>query len=79
MLEGVGSSRSANRALEHSFDRDATERKLAAILSADVVGYSRMMSQDEVATIQTLSGRTRSAGTRTLGRCSSAHEPVPPA
>ena len=24
-----------------------TERKLAAILSADVVGYSRMMAEDE--------------------------------
>ncbi len=31
------------------------ERRLAAILSADVVGYSRLMSQDEAATIRTLS------------------------
>jgi adenylate cyclase len=31
------------------------KRKLAAILSADVVGYSRLMSEDEVATIRTLS------------------------
>jgi len=30
-------------------------RKLAAILSADVCGYSRLMSQDEVGTIRTLS------------------------
>jgi class 3 adenylate cyclase len=30
------------------------ERKLAAILSADVVGYSRLMSEDEAATIITL-------------------------
>jgi TolB-like protein/class 3 adenylate cyclase/Tfp pilus assembly protein PilF len=30
------------------------ERKLAAILSADVVGYSRLMSRDEVATVRTL-------------------------
>jgi len=30
------------------------KRKLSAILSADVKGYSRLMSQDEVGTIQTL-------------------------
>jgi adenylate cyclase len=30
------------------------ERKLAAILSADVVGYSRLMAEDEQATIRTL-------------------------
>jgi adenylate cyclase len=33
---------------------DAVERKLAAILSADVVGYSRLMAEDETATIRTL-------------------------
>jgi adenylate cyclase len=32
----------------------ATQRKLAAILSADVVGYSRLMGADEEATIETL-------------------------
>ncbi len=32
------------------------KRKLAAILSADVVGYSRLMSQDEASTINTLTG-----------------------
>ena len=31
-----------------------TERKLAAILSADVVGYSRLMAEDEAATIRTI-------------------------
>ena len=31
------------------------KHKLAAILSADVVGYSRLMAEDEVATIRTLS------------------------
>jgi TolB-like protein/class 3 adenylate cyclase len=31
------------------------KHKLAAILSADVVGYSQLMSEDEVATIRTLS------------------------
>jgi adenylate cyclase len=30
------------------------KRKLAAILSADVKGYSRLMGEDEVATIRTL-------------------------
>jgi class 3 adenylate cyclase len=29
-----------------------TERRLAAILSADVVGYSRLIADDEVATIR---------------------------
>jgi len=31
-----------------------TERKLAAILSADVKGYSRLMGEDEVGTLRTL-------------------------
>ena len=30
------------------------ERKLAAIFSTDVKGYSRLMGEDEVATIRTL-------------------------
>ena len=30
--------------------------KLAAILSADVKGYSRLMGEDEVGTIRTLTG-----------------------
>ena len=34
---------------------DGVERRLSAILSADVVGYSRLMAADEAATIQTLS------------------------
>src|SRR6266571_2683009 len=32
----------------------SVERKLAAILSADVQGYSRLMGEDEVATVRTL-------------------------
>jgi len=32
------------------------ERKLTAILSADVVGYSRLMAEDEELTIRTLTG-----------------------
>jgi adenylate cyclase len=31
-----------------------SKRKLAAILSADVVGYSRLMGEDEAATVETL-------------------------
>ncbi len=31
-----------------------TERKLAAILSADVVGYSRLMAEDEDETVRRL-------------------------
>jgi class 3 adenylate cyclase len=34
--------------------REGTERKLAAILSADVAGYSRLMAEDEEATVRTL-------------------------
>ncbi len=30
------------------------DRRLAAILSADVVGYSRLMAEDEAATVRTL-------------------------
>lgn len=30
------------------------QRKLAALLSADVVGYSRLVAQDELATLKTL-------------------------
>ncbi len=35
-------------------DPDPVERKLAAIVSADVSGYSRLMAQDEEATVRTL-------------------------
>jgi TolB-like protein/tetratricopeptide (TPR) repeat protein len=34
---------------------DSIKHRLAALLSADVVGYSRLMAEDEVATIRTLS------------------------
>jgi adenylate cyclase len=34
---------------------NALQRKLAAILSADVAGYSRLMGEDELATVRTLS------------------------
>ena len=35
-------------------EKRKTKRKLTAILSADVKGYSRLMGEDEVATIHTL-------------------------
>jgi adenylate cyclase len=35
-------------------DERPAERKLAAILSADVAGYSRLMGEDELATVRTL-------------------------
>ncbi len=35
-------------------DPQGTERRLAAILSADVVGYSRLMAEDETGTIRTV-------------------------
>ena len=35
-------------------DPDTVERRLAAILSADVAGYSRLMASDEVATVRAL-------------------------
>jgi adenylate cyclase len=36
-------------------ESQGVDRRLAAILSADVVGYSRLMAEDEAATVRTLS------------------------
>ena len=36
---------------------DKTERRLAAIVAIDVVGYSRLMGVDEVATLEALRSR----------------------
>ena len=48
------------------------KRKLAAIFSADVEGYSRLMGDDEEATIQTLTWPNRHGaavlGTQSPGR-----------
>ncbi len=33
---------------------EKTKRKLAAVLSADVEGYSRLMENDEEATVRTI-------------------------
>ena len=38
-------------------DEAGVERKLAAVLSADVVGYSRLMQEDDKATLQALTER----------------------
>ena len=38
---------------------ERTQRRLAAILAADVVGYSRLMAADEVATLAALKSRRR--------------------
>ena len=40
----------------------AAERRLAAILHADVVGYSRLMAEDEDATVRTLNAYRYQAG-----------------
>jgi histone H3/H4 len=37
-----------------SMNAERTKRKLAAILNTDVNGYSRLMGEDEVATVRTL-------------------------
>ena len=38
------------------------QRRLAAILAADVVGYSRLMNIDEVRTLAALKAHRREAG-----------------
>ena len=38
---------------------EGPQRKLAAIVSADVVGYSRLMGADEVGTLVTTKARRR--------------------
>jgi len=37
-------------------ESESFKRKLSAILSADVVGYSRLMGEDDDATVRTLTG-----------------------
>jgi class 3 adenylate cyclase len=44
----------------------AVERKLTAILAADVAGYSRLMGADEVGTLQRLTA-CRVIGSRVSG------------
>jgi TolB-like protein/class 3 adenylate cyclase len=60
MVEEDKLRRSENAATSHPDDDSAAEnvahveRRLAAILSADVKGYSRLMGDDDVATVETL-------------------------
>jgi len=52
-------------------DLDAVEHRLAAILSADAVGYSRLMALDEIGTVRTLTAcreEIRSLAERHRGR-----------
>ena len=39
--------------------RERVERRLAAVLAADVAGYSRLMGADEVGTLQALKANRR--------------------
>ena len=45
----------------HSATEERTQRRLTAILAADVAGYSRLMEQDEVGTLTTLKQRRKEA------------------
>ncbi|MEE9282387.1 MAG: adenylate/guanylate cyclase domain-containing protein [Myxococcota bacterium] len=45
---------STEKERERSVELEPVERRLTAILSADVVGYTRMMAEDEEATVHTL-------------------------
>ena len=48
------------------------ERRLAAILAADVVGYSRQMGADEAGTLAALSGTERPFSTQPSPRTTAA-------
>jgi hypothetical protein len=58
----------------------ADERRLAAILAADVAGYSRLMGRNEVATVRDLEGASVQERCRTwrrtwrLGNLSTPHD-----
>jgi hypothetical protein len=45
-----------NDKLKKLINTEGSKRKLSAILSADAKDYSRLMSQDEMGTIRTLTG-----------------------
>ena len=47
---------------------EGTQRKLAAIVSADVVGYSRLMGADEVGTLAAMKAHRRELWTPTIER-----------
>src|ERR671911_1122513 len=57
--------------VEQSMEGRPMERRLAAILAADVVGYSHMMAEDEAGTYDSLRSRLPQEvgpNTETLGR-----------
>jgi adenylate cyclase len=39
--------------------KDLVQRRLAAVMAADVVGYSRLMGQDEAGTLAALKARRK--------------------
>src|SRR5213082_3406009 len=49
-----GSNSDVSPSGEEALSGERVERRLAAILAADVAGYSRLMGQDEVGTLQRL-------------------------
>ena len=49
--------------MKKSHGRGAVNRKLAAILAADVVGYSRLMGADEAGTLAASSGTAKLSST----------------
>ena len=51
------------------------ERRLAAILAADIVGYSRLMELDEAATVAALKAHRENGPPVTVGanRCRAGH------
>ncbi len=46
----------------HPVSEESVERKLAAILAADVVGYSRLMAADEAGTVAQLKTHRKRGG-----------------
>src|SRR5215467_8182454 len=48
---------------------ERVQRRLAAILAADVVGYSRLIEQDEAGTLEALKGRRKAILEPLLAKC----------
>jgi adenylate cyclase len=49
--------------------KERAQRRLAAILAADVVGYSRLMEHDEAGTLDTLKSRRREVLEPLVAKC----------
>jgi class 3 adenylate cyclase len=49
---------------QSGLDGELQERRLSAILAADVAGYSRLMGADEVGTLEALKAHRRVGWTR---------------